>query len=135
MLELPKPSENALVPDLTALLDVLFIVLVFLLLSVAVQVNVMEVSLPDAGDNGSAVLEQTPVVLSLMYHDNHVSYALNDQPFSTQETLMQAVKHIEYVSPVFIAVDKHVPSEALVQLLANLSQENRSIANILIERK
>ena len=135
MLELPKLQENRVLPALPALLDVLFIVLVFLLLSVAVQVNVMEVALPDTGKDGQIVSEHEPTVLSLMYDGEEVSYALNDQPFSTQQTLMQAVNHMAQSAPLFIAVDRQVPSEELVKLLADLSIQNRQIANILIERK
>ncbi|RJE73392.1 biopolymer transporter [Pseudoalteromonas sp. MSK9-3] len=135
MLELPHNTNDSLLPDLTALLDVLFIVLVFLLLSVAVQVNVLEVSLPDSGEQGEVVSEQSPQVLSLTYDGTTVSYALDEQPFSTRETLMQAVSHIAKEKPLFIAIDKQAPSEELVRLLADLSQQNRQIANILIEHK
>jgi biopolymer transport protein ExbD len=135
MLELPHNSNTSLLPDLTALLDVLFIVLVFLLLSVAVQVNVMEVSLPDSGEQGQVVSEQSPQVLSLMYDAKTVSYALDDQPFSTRQTLMQAVSHTHQDKPVFIAIDKETPSEELVKLLAALSKQNRQIANILVEHE
>jgi biopolymer transport protein ExbD len=70
-----------------------------------------------------------------MYDGTAVSYALDEQPFSARETLMQAVSHIAKEKPLFIAVDKQAPSEELVRLLADLSQQNRQIANILIEHK
>lgn len=135
MLELPKVKTQSMAADLTALLDVLFIVLVFLLLSVAVKVNVMEVSLPTVGDNNAPVIEQQPKVISLIYEQNKVKFALNDQPFSTLEHVIAALEHDLNSAPTFIAVDKQVPSEYLVQTLAALSQQNITIANILIEHK
>lgn len=135
MLELPKVKTQSMAADLTALLDVLFIVLVFLLLSVAVKVNVMEVSLPTVGDNNAPVIEQQPKVISLIYEQNKVKFALNDQPFSTLEHVIAALEHDLNSTPTFIAVDKQVPSEYLVQTLAALSQQNITIANISIEHK
>ena len=135
MLELPKVKAQNMMADLTALLDVLFIVLVFLLLSVAVKVNVMEVTLPMVGEGANTVIEQKPKVISLIHEQNKVKFALDDQPFSTLDHVIGALEHNATATPVFIAVDKRVPSEYLVQTLAALSQQNIAIANILIEHE
>ncbi|MEI5637846.1 MULTISPECIES: biopolymer transporter ExbD [unclassified Pseudoalteromonas] len=133
MLELPPVRTQNLTADLTALLDVLFIVLVFLLLSVAVKLNVLEVSLPSAGESGEVVLEQPPKVISLTYSQGEVSYALDEQPFSAEHTLIQAVAHLDQTQPIYLAVDKRVPSEDLVGLFAELSKLEIAIANIVVK--
>lgn len=135
MLELPKTKPQSMMADLTALLDVLFIVLVFLLLSVAVKVNVMEVTLPEVGDSANNVIEQKPKVISLIYEQDKVKFALDEQPFSTLEHVMSALEHNAHETPVFIAVDKRAPSEYLVKTLAALSKKEIAIANILTEYK
>ncbi|MDW7548931.1 biopolymer transporter ExbD [Pseudoalteromonas sp. McH1-7] len=133
MLELPAPKAQHLGADLTALLDVLFIVLVFLLLSVAVKLNVLEVNLPSAGEQAEVELKQTPKVVSLLLSNDEVSYAIDEQPFSAEHTLVQALAHLDNSETIFIAVDKHVPSEALVSLFAKLSELNIQVANLIVK--
>ncbi|ASD69590.1 biopolymer transporter [Pseudoalteromonas piscicida] len=133
MLELPTPKPQHLGADLTALLDVLFIVLVFLLLSVAVKLNVLEVNLPTVGKNGEVVLEKTPKVVSVMFNHGQIAYALDEQPFSAENTLIQALNHLDNSEVIYIAVDKQVPSEALVSLFAQLSTLNIQVANLIVK--
>lgn len=133
MLELPTPKTQSFTADLTALLDVLFIVLVFLMLSVAVKLNVLEVSLPSAGHSGNIALKHPPKVISLVYANSQVSYALDEQTYSTLNTLMPALSSITSDHTVFVAVDKRVPSEQLVALFAQLSEREIHIANIIVK--
>ena len=73
MLELPDKSNNSsLMPDLTALIDVLFILLVFLLLTAAVKLDMLDVTLPEVGSDNQAPLEQQKaIVLSVNYTEKH----------------------------------------------------------------
>lgn len=136
MLELPKKSSNsALMPDLTALIDVLFILLVFLLLTAAVKLEMLDVTLPEVGSNNQAPLEQQKaIVLSVNYTDKKLIYALDKQPYLSLDEVIAALRHKKQQG-LYLAIDQQVPSGDLVNLLAALSKEDHKIANILIENK
>ncbi|TMN71943.1 biopolymer transporter [Pseudoalteromonas sp. S1727] len=135
MLELPqKPSNSPLMPDLTALIDVLFILLVFLLLTAAVKLEMLDVALPEVGSDNQAPLEQQKaIVLSVKYTDQQLIYALAKQPFSSLNEVVDALREKKSQQGVYLAIDQQVPSGDLVKLLAALSKEDHKIANILIE--
>ncbi|MDN3379483.1 MULTISPECIES: biopolymer transporter ExbD [unclassified Pseudoalteromonas] len=138
MLELPeKPNSSNLMPDLTALIDVLFILLVFLLLTAAVKLDMLDVTLPEVGSDNQAPLEQQKaIVLSVNYVDRKLIYALAKQPYQSLGDVIEALQqHNEQQRGVYLAIDQQVPSGELVKLLAALSKEDHKIANILIKRE
>lgn len=136
MLELPDKSNNSsLMPDLTALIDVLFILLVFLLLTAAVKLDMLDVTLPEVGSENKAPLEkQKAIVLSVNYTDKHLIYALAKKPYDSLDDVISALRHKKQPG-VYLAIDQQVPSGELVKLLAALSKEDHKIANILIEEE
>lgn len=99
----------------------------------AVKLNVLEVNLPSAGEQAEVELKQTPKVVSLLLSNDEVSYAIDEQPFSAEHTLVQALAHLDSSETIFIAVDKHVPSEALVSLFAKLSELNIQVASLIVK--
>ncbi|WP_262501155.1 biopolymer transporter ExbD [Pseudoalteromonas piscicida] len=99
----------------------------------AVKLNVLEVNLPTVGKNGEVVLEKTPKVVSVMFNHGQIAYALDEQPFSAENTLIQALNHLDNSEVIYIAVDKQVPSEALVSLFAQLSTLNIQVANLIVK--
>ncbi|MGO2011840.1 MAG: biopolymer transporter ExbD [Pseudoalteromonas sp.] len=135
MLELPeKPNNSSLMPDLTALIDVLFILLVFLLLTAAVKLEMLDVTLPEVGSDNQAPLEQQKAtVLSVKYTEKQLIYALAKQPFSSLTEVIAALRAKKNQQGVYLAIDQQVPSGELVKLLAALSKEDHKIANILIK--
>ena len=138
MLELPDKSNNSsLMPDLTALIDVLFILLVFLLLTAAVKLDMLDVTLPEVGSDNQAPLEQQKaIVLSVNYVDRKLIYALAKQPYQSLGDVIEALRqHNEQQRGVYLAIDQQVPGGELVKLLAALSKEDHKIANILIKNE
>lgn len=135
MLELPqKSNSNTLMPDLTALIDVLFILLVFLLLTAAVKLEMLDVALPEVGNDSQAPLEQQKsIVLSVKYTEQQLIYALAKQPFNSLNEVIAALRVKKDQQGVYLAIDQQVPSGELVKLLAALSKEDHKIANILTE--
>ena len=135
MLSLPPRNTAAqLVPDLTALLDVLFILLVFLLLTAAVKLNMLDVTLPDTGKNTSTPVQQVDVkVLSIRLEHNKLQYALEKESFTSLNEAINALKNSKKSLPLYLAVDQQVPSGELVKLLAKLSAEKYQVANILVK--
>lgn len=134
MFELPDKSNNSsLMPDLTALIDVLFILLVFLLLTAAVKLDMLDVTLPEVGSDNQAPLEQQKaIVLSVNYTEKHLIYALAKTSYDSLDDVIAALRHKQQ-SGVYLAIDQQVPSGELVKLLAALSKEDHKIANILIK--
>ncbi|MBH0058819.1 biopolymer transporter ExbD [Pseudoalteromonas sp. SWXJZ94C] len=135
MLELPTTnSKTVLLPDLTALLDVLFILLVFLLLTAAVKLNMLDVTLPDTGKNTSTPVQQADVqVLSVRIHNGKAQYGLEQQLYDSLSSAIAGLKVVKQDIPLYLAVDEQVPSGDLVALLAALSAEKYQIANILVK--
>lgn len=135
MLELPKNNSTPpLLPDLTALLDVLFILLVFLLLTAAVKLNMLDVTLPDTGKNTSTPVQQSDVqVLSVRIHNKKTQYGFDHQLYDSLSSAITALKAEKQDIPLYLAVDEQVPSGDLVVLLAALSREKYQVANILVK--
>ncbi|MGO3849902.1 MAG: biopolymer transporter ExbD [Pseudoalteromonas prydzensis] len=135
MLELPEKTTNSgLMPDLTALIDVLFILLVFLLLTAAVKLEMLDVTLPEVGnDNQAPIEQQNALVLSVNFTNQKLNYALGKVPYSSLNEVMDALRVNTNKQGVYLAIDQQVPSGDLVNLLAALSKEDHKIANILIK--
>lgn len=135
MLELPEKTTNSgLMPDLTALIDVLFILLVFLLLTAAVKLEMLDVTLPEVGnDNQAPIEQQNALVLSVNFTNQELNYALGKVPYSSLNEVMDALRVNTNKQGVYLAIDQQVPSGDLVNLLAALSKEDHKIANILIK--
>ncbi len=136
MLPLHKANTHSMaMPDLTALLDVLFILLVFMLLTAAIKLDMLTVTLPTTGSEVQSIeTANQPLVLSVQYSEQQLTYGLADQPFASLEQLFVVLANSKKTdSNIVLAVDKNTPSHYLIDLLAKLSAENFTVANLLIE--
>ncbi len=137
MLPLHKPETNTLVmPDITALLDVLFILLVFMLLTAAIKLDMLSVTLPTAGSEAQSIENvKKPLVLSLKFNDEKLTYGLAEQPFESLDSLFVALAEKNNAnSTLVLAVDENTPSHYLINLLSELSARNFPVANLLIDK-
>jgi len=138
MLPLHKPDTNPLVmPDITALLDVLFILLVFMLLTAAIKLDMLTVTLPNAGSEAQSIeTVKKPLVLSLQFTEQKLTYGLAEQPFESLDSLFIALAEKNNENRTLVlAVDENTPSHYLINLLSELSAKNFSVANLLIDKK
>ena len=138
MLPLHKPDTNPLVmPDITALLDVLFILLVFMLLTAAIKLDMLTVTLPTAGSEAQSIeTVKKPLVLSLQFTEQKLTYGLAEQPFESLDSLFIALAEKNNSNRTLVlAVDENTPSHYLINLLSELSAKNFSVANLLIDKK
>ena len=138
MLPLHKPDTNPLVmPDITALLDVLFILLVFMLLTAAIKLDMLTVTLPNAGSEAQSIeTVKKPLVLSLQFTEQKLTYGLAEQPFESLDSLFIALAEKNNENRTLVlAVDENTPSHYLIDLLSELSAKNFSVANLLIDKK
>ncbi len=127
--------QGSLLPDLTPLLDVIFIVMVFLMFTANVAPNVLQVDLPEAGAEAAVTLQE-PDTLAVNLMPGDEGWAIDGQRFSDWDAFASALKHrvaSQPERPLMIAGDRNVPMERLVQLLAFLQQNNMTAAQIQME--
>lgn len=128
----PEPSPF---PDLTALLDLVFIVMVFLLLTTNIAVKSMDVALPQTDQ--SDVLrspQQNVITINLLAHEPY--WALEGTQYSDWSNFTSALLSAVKRSPdnsLIIAADKSASVETMLQLLAFLQKNQINATNIMME--
>ncbi len=124
-----------LAPDLTPMLDILFIMLVFFLLTAGAVFQSLDIQLP------SSVMEE----LSMVNEPKHImlqirkdSYSLNDKTITTFEELRNAIPTIIKAKPeheLIIASDKTISIERLLTVLTYLQSQGIEAANLLMQHE
>lgn len=122
-------------PDLTPLLDVVFIVMVFLLFTANVQTLSLPVELPQATQAEATVVDQ-PKTVTVSILEEGKPWALEDERFDnwtvfTEKLLAEAKAHPD--TTVLIAGDKEAPLGNLVKLMMFLGQHDIKAAQVLME--
>lgn len=131
-------------PELTPLIDIIFIVVVFLLLTANARILTMPVDIPDT-ESKAAQAAPNKQTLSIAIHAEapiwQVDYGDNKPTPENQETysdwpefknaLLSANKTNDLT--ILIAPDAEADAEMLVKLLALLNEEGLNDAHILME--
>lgn len=121
--------------DLTALIDIIFIVLVFLLLTANTQLLSLPVDVPQSSSSAiSAVQDKPNIAINIMATEPY--WAIDGQGFSDLAAFTAAFEqrfHTQPEATVIIAADKAAPVEPLMQLLALLQSLSISQTQILME--
>ncbi len=119
-------------PDLTALLDVIFLLLVFFILTANSVEHTLELDLPEQGaDQAKPVENPETITLSLFVDENR--WAIEGRELDRWETVEKAMIKIRNERPdvdVIIAADRRVAVERLLQVLAFLQREAVHTAQI-----
>lgn len=127
-------DEEQLIPDLTPLIDIIFIVMVFLLLTASVKLQSLEVELPQTDTQVLQTTEADPVTINLTAHAPY--WALQGKPFETwnafSHALLRAVQE-NPDKPVVIGADKSGSVEHMLKLLAFLQQQDIKATQLLME--
>ncbi|WP_419904035.1 biopolymer transporter ExbD [Kiloniella sp.] len=131
-------ESDSLLPDLTPMLDVLFILLVFLILTANSANFSIEVDLPQPQETALKQASSNAIVITLRNSkDNETSvWDLDGSPFQDWKDMRNALKttlHQAPDQPVVIAGDKSASIENLVQVLSFLETRGRTAAEILLE--
>ncbi|MEJ2763724.1 biopolymer transporter ExbD [Photobacterium sp. MCCC 1A19761] len=127
-------DEDQLTPDLTPLIDIIFIVMVFLLLTASVKLQSLEVELPQTDTRALQTTEADPVTINLMAHAPY--WALQGKPFETWDAFSQALLNEVKThpdKPVVIGADKSGSVEHMLKLLAFLQQQDIKATQLLME--
>ena len=121
--------------DLTSLVDVIFILMVFFLLTANSVDRALTVDLPQEGaDQATPVTASDPITLTLFA--GAPRWQVNQQPLQDWLAVEQAILQRRAERPgaeVVIAGDRQVPLERLLQALAFLKREGLRTAEILME--
>ncbi|NGN96438.1 biopolymer transporter ExbD [Grimontia sp. S25] len=133
----PESEPTSFTPDLTPLLDIIFIVMVFLLLTANIQIKTMDIAIPQTND--SEVLESpNREVIAINVLSGEPSWALQGEPLHDWETftaqLLEAIQQAPD-KPVVIAADKQANVESMLKVLAFMQNNNINATNIVMEEQ
>ncbi|MCG8545178.1 MAG: biopolymer transporter ExbD [Alphaproteobacteria bacterium] len=126
-------SSRDLALDLTPMLDILFILLVFFLLTAGSILQKLDLQLPSSVSEAVAPVN-APKHILLEIRDG--SYALNGEEVTTFKVLKSALDGVLKSKPdhdVIVAGDKRVAIEELLRVLTFLQSRGVSAANILMQ--
>lgn len=127
-------NEEQVTPDLTPLIDIIFIVMVFLLLTASVKLQSLEVELPQTDTQALQTTEADPITINLTAHAPY--WALQGKSFDTWDAFRHALLHAVQKDPdkaVVIGADKSGSVEHMLKLLAFLQQQDIKATQLLME--
>lgn len=128
-------DSQSLMLDLTTLLDIMFILLVFFILTAGVSYRALDLTLPAAA---SEETEPAKASHHIMLEIKTDGYALDGKTFENFETLKTEIAPLlqkEADKELVIAGDRNVSLERLLELLTFLESRGIDAANILMQRK
>lgn len=121
--------------DLTPLIDIIFIVLVFLLLTANTQLLTLPVDIPtEASSELTALPQKQHIGINILANEPY--WALDGETFTDFAQFEAAFIHIFNDTPdirVVVAADKNAPVQPLMTLLALLQRQQISNTQILME--
>ena len=137
MIRLPaaSSSQGNLLPDLTPLLDVIFIVLVFFLLTAQTPLLELPLQLPQSrealptANAGSGKRIQIQLSAAGAWRFNGTQQA----DFSALRTELSAAFAADHTRGLDLALDRQAPLSAFLDLMALLQQQGIQDSRILLE--
>ncbi|NRA84662.1 MAG: biopolymer transporter ExbD [Gammaproteobacteria bacterium] len=120
--------------DLTPMLDILFIVLVFFILTANPVEMALSVELPSKGAEQATPLSDKRHIQITLFANN--TWGLADKKFEDRAAIEQAIKQAVSDSPnsdIVIASEKDATVEHLLALMTFLKQQNLQAAHIKMD--
>ncbi|MBY6210268.1 ExbD/TolR family protein [Microbulbifer agarilyticus] len=127
-------SMANLAPDLTPLLDIIFIVLVFLLLTANMRLASLPMDLP-ASEHAAAAMPAHPLTISLS-NDGPELWGIDGEGFRTQAEFERSLMILLAAEPdrsVALASDRNVPVQRMLDLFALLQKQGVEVAEIALQ--
>ncbi|CAM4107611.1 MULTISPECIES: ExbD/TolR family protein [Vibrio] len=122
-------------PDLTPLLDIIFIVMVFLLLTANITIKTMEVAIPQTED-AQVLSDQDKTVITVNILTSDPKWAIDGESFANWNAFTRTLLEKVTMSPerdLIISPDKSADVESMLKLLAWLQTNNIDATNIVME--
>ncbi|ELI5412090.1 TPA: ExbD/TolR family protein [Vibrio parahaemolyticus] len=134
MIKVPQDNNrNGLTPDLTPLLDIIFIVMVFLMLTAAVKLDSLDVALPSTDSQALAEVDKQSITVNILKDEPY--WAINGQTYIDWENftlaLLEESKSTD--KPIVIGAEKTANIQSLVQLLGFLQENGIQATQLLTE--
>ncbi|QOW06049.1 ExbD/TolR family protein [Vibrio parahaemolyticus] len=134
MIKVPQDNNrNGLTPDLTPLLDIIFIVMVFLMLTAAVKLDSLDVALPSTDSQAVAEVHKQSITVNILKDEPY--WAINGQTYIDWENftlaLLEESKSTD--KPIVIGAEKTANIQSLVQLLGFLQENGIQATQLLTE--
>ncbi|MCF9122702.1 biopolymer transporter ExbD [Vibrio parahaemolyticus] len=134
MIKVPQDNNrNRLTPDLTPLLDIIFIVMVFLMLTAAVKLDSLDVALPSTDSQAVAEVDKQSITVNILKDEPY--WAINGQTYIDWENftlaLLEESKSTD--KPIVIGAEKTANIQSLVQLLGFLQENGIQATQLLTE--
>ncbi|EGQ7652808.1 biopolymer transporter ExbD [Vibrio parahaemolyticus] len=134
MIKVPQDNNrNGLTPDLTPLLDIIFIVMVFLMLTAAVKLDSLDVALPSTDSQAVAEVDKQSITVNIRKDEPY--WAINGQTYIDWENftlaLLEESKSTD--KPIVIGAEKTANIQSLVQLLGFLQENGIQATQLLTE--
>ncbi|WP_434997884.1 ExbD/TolR family protein [Vibrio scophthalmi] len=134
-------SDEEFKPDLTPMLDIIFIVMVFLLLTANVSVQTLNVDIPKTEESNTLTRPDKPVIsVAILYSDDRSEqanrWAVDGTEFHDWEQFTAALLKARNETPdkaIVIAADKKANVESMLNLLAFMQTNHISATNIVME--
>ena len=136
MIRTPRAIKLDQSLELTPLIDIIFIVVVFLLLTANPQLLSLPVDIPLTEEQAAnARPSHNQLLISL--HRDGPRWGINKQRFGDWQTFRNHLlpEITDKQRPLRVAPDRQAPVEALVQLLALLKEQQITNTQILMEAK
>lgn len=138
MIGRPEPAHSgwrALSPDITPLLDIIFIVLVFLLLTANIPLQSLEVDLPQTDSEAlSSIQDSKSITINLLA--GNPAWALQGEQYENWEQfkpVLQAQAAALKETDLILASDKNVTVDSMLKLLAFLQEHQIQATQILMD--
>jgi biopolymer transport protein ExbD len=136
MIKVSAEQDNSfatMAVDLTPMIDILFIVLVFFILTANPLEHALKVDLPNKGAEQAKALTVNKSIQITLFSDT--KWGVNEQIFTDWSTTKSAVKKVILLTPkseIVIATARDISVEQLLELMTFLRQENLQAAQILM---
>ncbi|MGI2921105.1 ExbD/TolR family protein [Vibrio diabolicus] len=134
MIKTPKDNtRNDLTPDLTPLLDIIFIVMVFLMLTAAVKLDSLDVNLPSTESQAVADVDKQSITVNILKDEPY--WAINGKTYIDWDNFTLALLEESKSSdkPIVIGAEKTANIQSLVQLLGFLQENGIPATQLLTE--
>lgn len=124
-----------LAPDLTPLLDILFILLVFFMLSAGVALQSLDITLPSSVAGSLSPLNQSAHILLEIQEQAYVLDGEKIDDFRQLETAISGLTLARPGDEIIIAGDRRISIARLLDVLTYLRSQGIEAANILMEEE
>jgi len=139
MIEIPASKRGNIVtdlmPDLTPLLDVMFMLIVFFILTANAVPYALDVNLPEDSEAVAQAVED-PDMLSVTLLPGEGGWKINEATYQTEHAFKEALSgKTQDSKQVIIIGDQDVSMQKLLAVMVFLRKHNIEAADIVMEKK